>query len=76
MWAGGWSTQAALEEHILRALAPRTAEQVEETVCEVFSQDRLQQRLVKQMIEVRNVSRKDHILQGSGSRFSSFLSRG
>ena len=49
-----WSTLAALEEQILDAPAPRTADQRKETVGEVFSQDRFQQRLVKQMIEVRN----------------------
>ena len=31
-----WSTLAALEVQILNALAPLAAEQVEETVCEVF----------------------------------------
>ena len=45
------------------ALAPRTAEQVEEAVCEVFFKDRVQQRLVKQLVEVCKCSRKDHVLR-------------
>ena len=52
------STLATLEEQILDARAPRTAEQGKETVGDVFSQDVVQQRLVKQMKEVRNVSSK------------------
>ena len=44
-----WSTLAALEEQILDAPAPRG----KKTVGEVFSQDRVQKRLVEQMIEVR-----------------------
>ena len=52
-WASVWSTLGALEEQILDAPAPRMAGQVKETVGEVFSQDRFQQRLAKQMIEVR-----------------------
>ena len=60
---GVWSTLAALKEQILDALAPRTAEQGKETVGEVFSQDRVQQRLVKQMVEVRKVSRKGRVEQ-------------
>ena len=51
-WAGVWGTLAALEKG-------------KETVCEVFTQDRVQQRLVKQMIEVR---------KGPRSSSSSFLS--
>ena len=39
-WARVWSALAALEKG-------------EEIVCEVFSQDRVQQRLVNQMVEVR-----------------------
>ena len=50
-----WTTLAALEEQILDAPASRMAGQGKETVGEVLSQDRCQQRLVKQMIEVRNV---------------------
>ena len=72
-WAGVWNTMAALEDHILNSPISRTAEQVEETLCEVFSQDRVQQRLVKQMIEVRKVSRKDHIFQGPGEQILEFL---
>ena len=48
-----WSTLSALEEQILDAPAPRTAGQAKETVGEGFSQNRVQQRLVKQVIEVR-----------------------
>ena len=49
----------------------RTAEQVKETVCEVLSQDRVQQRLVKQMMEVCKVLRKD-ILQGPAEQILKF----
>ena len=75
MWACVRSTLAALEEQIFEAPAPRTAEQVEGNVREVFSQDRVQQRLVKQMIEVRTVPRKDHILQGPGEQMDARVSR-
>ena len=61
-----WSTLAALEEQIPDVPAPRTAEQRKETVGEVLSQDRVQQRLVKQMIEVR---------KGPGEQFFEFLGR-
>ena len=57
---------ATLVKQVLDALAPRTGEQVEETVCEVFTQDRVQHRLVKQTIEVHNVSSKDQKLQSTG----------
>ena len=52
-WAGVWSTLAALEEQILDVPVPRMAGQVKKTVREVFSQDRVQPRLVKQTMEVR-----------------------
>ena len=51
-----WSTLTALEEQILDVLACRTAGQGKKTVGEVFSQDRVQQRLVKRMIDVRKGS--------------------
>ena len=50
-----WSTLGALQEQILEAVAPRRARQGKETVVEVFSEDRFQQRLVKQMVEVRKL---------------------
>ena len=51
--ASVWSTLAALEEQILDVPVPRTTGQVEKTVGEDFCQDRVQQRLVKQTMEVR-----------------------
>ena len=67
-WARVWSILAAMEEQILDAPAPRTAEQVVDVLAagEVM-EDRVQQRLVEPMIEAHKDSSKDQILQSRGA---------
>ena len=58
-------------EQVLGAPASRTAEQVEEAVCEVFSHNRIQQRLVKQMKKCTRVRGKT-ILHDPGEQILEF----
>ena len=57
----------ALEEQILDVPAPRAAEQVEDTVCEVFPQEKVQQRFVEP--EVGEMVSHDRIQRRTAEQF-------